>query len=85
MFKPICKLCRLMFSRHFKSFSYIIVVRNEHDIPHLNFYLFVATATSKLVCLCSFFSPILQNMDYVVSYNGMTDEVERIWKEAVMV
>jgi hypothetical protein len=83
MFKCICNLCISVFSSHFKSFSCIIVMRIEHVIPHLHFYLFFTTATSKLVCVCVFSA--LQNLDYVVSNDRVTDAMESIWKETVMV
>jgi hypothetical protein len=60
-------------------------MRIEHDIPHLHFYLFFATATSKLVCVRACVFSVLQNVDCIVSNDRVTDAVERIRKEAVVV
>jgi hypothetical protein len=56
--------CRSMFSSHFKSFSCVIVVRIEHDIPHLHFYLFSLLSLSACGFFFVFF--LCKNLDYVV-------------------
>jgi hypothetical protein len=53
---------------------------------HIYIHFYIDRFTSKLACARVFFFLLfLQNLDYVVSNDRVTDAVERIWKEAVMV